>query len=109
MKFLANENIPKASVNFLRKNNIDVKSIGESLPGISDNQVIDLAIQEERTILTHDNDYGKLIFKYGFRPPMGVILFKLSVFQPEDPAKLLLTIISDKLNHTSLYYSTRSL
>ena len=98
MKLLANENIPKASIDFLRQNSLDVNSVAESNPGISDDQVIELAKIEERTILTHDNDYGELIFKYGFRPPMGVILFKLTVFQPEDPAKLLLSLISDNIS-----------
>ena len=102
MKFLANENFPKASIDLLRNNNVDIKSVAESFPGISDHQVIELAIAEERSILTYDHDYGELIFKYGYRPPFGIILFKLSVFLPEDPAKLLLSIISGKIDLENL-------
>lgn len=36
MKFLANENFPGPSIAYLRDNNIDVKSIAEHSPGISD-------------------------------------------------------------------------
>ena len=98
MIFLANENIPKAAIDLLRKNHINITSIAEVYPGISDNKVIELATIENRTILTHDKDYGELIFKYGLRPPEGIILFKLTTFQPEDPARSLLSLISDDID-----------
>lgn len=47
---------------------------------------------EERIILTHDCDYGELIFKYHYRPP-GVILFKMKEFDPWEPAQLLLDLL----------------
>lgn len=51
MKFLANENFPGPSIVFLRKNNIDIKSIVEQNRGIADEQVMKIAIREDRTIL----------------------------------------------------------
>jgi len=94
MKFLANENFPGPSISFLRQNNIDVKSIAEQHPGISDEQVMKIGINEERTILTHDSDYGELIFKFGYKPKAGVIYFRIYDFEPIDPGKMLLTLIS---------------
>lgn len=73
MKFLANENIPVSSVLHLRSIGFDITSIGEDAPGISDTNVMNIAIKENRTIITYDSDYGELIFKYGYKPKAGVI------------------------------------
>lgn len=73
MKFLANENFPGPSVASLRENNIDIVAIAEQHSGITDERVMEFAINEKRTILTHDSDYGELIFRFGYKPKEGVI------------------------------------
>lgn len=50
MKLLANENFPIASVNFLKEQGYDVKSIGDDYAGILDEEVILIAIKESRII-----------------------------------------------------------
>jgi predicted nuclease of predicted toxin-antitoxin system len=75
MQFLANENFPKPSIILLRQNNINIVSISEHSPGLTDKQVMDIAVNEKRTILTHDSDYDELIFKHGHKPQDGVIFF----------------------------------
>src|SRR5690625_2784471 len=97
MKLLADENVPHPSVNLLRGHNINIKAIREVQPGLSDKQVLKLAMDENRTILTHDSDYGELIFKYGFKPKAGVIYFRLDDFTPSDPGRLVLNIIQQEL------------
>ena len=82
MKFLANENIPISSVTHLKSLGYDIKSIGIADPSITDEQVMNIAIDENRTILTYDSDYGELIFKHGYKPKAGVIFFRV---QPNDP------------------------
>jgi predicted nuclease of predicted toxin-antitoxin system len=101
MKFLANENFPGPSVVFLRENNIDVEAIVEQYPGITDKQVMELAINKERIILTHDSDYGELIFKLGYKPTQGIIYFRIYDFEPIDPGKILLELIHQEINFTS--------
>jgi len=76
MLFLANENFPKASVDHLKGLGLDVTSIGVDFSGITDEEVIAIAIQEDRIILTYDSDYGELIFKFGHAPQAGVIYFR---------------------------------
>jgi predicted nuclease of predicted toxin-antitoxin system len=92
MKFIANENFPKPSIDFLRERGVDIKAIVELEPGITDEKVMQLAIEEERTILTHDSDYGELIFRYGYKPQAGVVLFRMYNFKPVDPGKILLAL-----------------
>ncbi|MFW6309481.1 MAG: DUF5615 family PIN-like protein [Prolixibacteraceae bacterium] len=97
MKFLANENFPAPGIFLLRNKNIDVISIAENFQGATDEKVIKLAIEEKRIILTHDSDYGELIFNHGFRPQEGVVYFRLLNFEPVTPAKILLELISKKI------------
>lgn len=94
MKFLANENFPLPSVELLRNNNIDIFSIIESNPGITDEEVMEIAITKHRTIVTHDSDYGELIYKAGYRPKAGVVYFRIYNFEPVDPGKILLDLIN---------------
>lgn len=74
MKFLADENFPKASIKLIESAGLDVISIQDSLPGIYDDEVMRLAIEQNRTILTFDTDFGSLIFQENTIPPKGVIL-----------------------------------
>ena len=89
MKLLANENIPLKSILFLRDKGYDITSIGIENPSIQDNEVMEIAINEKRTILTFARDYGELIFKYNYKPPKGVIYLRLSNYRADDPGKFL--------------------
>ncbi|MGY6520222.1 MAG: DUF5615 family PIN-like protein [Mongoliitalea sp.] len=93
MKFLANENIPLQSIAYLIDQNIDILSIAKNFPGISDQEVIDISIKNERTIITLDSDYGELIFKLGYKPKAGVIYFRLGNFSPISIGKILFDLI----------------
>ncbi len=88
MKFLANENIPFATILYLRAKGYDITSIGVDFPGIQDKMVLALALEQGRTILTFDRDYGELIFKHHIRPANGVIYFRLDEFAPDEPGKI---------------------
>lgn len=89
MKLLANENFPEASVALLRNLGYDVYSIGELDPSISDIIVMQIAISQNRTIITFDRDYGELIFKHGHRPEKGVIYLRIEPLYPLYPAEII--------------------
>lgn len=95
MKLLANENFPLASVKYLAVRNYDIKGIGIDNPSISDNDVMDIAINENRIILTFDRDYGELIFKRNYRPEMGVIYLRLESYESDEPGRILEKILAD--------------
>lgn len=94
-RFLANENIPLATVRRLREKGFDVASVGLDAPSITDKEVMQIAADENRTIITFDRDYGELIYKHGFRPPAGVVYLRMRNYQPEEPAELLLKLLND--------------
>lgn len=92
MKLLANENFPGPSITLIKSEGLDIKSIASESPGMTDEEVMNLAIEEQRTIITHDSDYGELIFKHGLKPKSGVIYFRLFTFDPNEPGKLILQL-----------------
>ncbi|MBD0351392.1 MAG: DUF5615 family PIN-like protein [Flavisolibacter sp.] len=94
MKLLANENFPLLSVFFLRNAGHDVTYIADGFKSISDVSVIQLAIQEQRIIITFDRDYGELIFKHNYKPPQGVIYLRLIEFQPDEPGIMVHNLLS---------------
>jgi predicted nuclease of predicted toxin-antitoxin system len=93
MKLLANENFPLKSVLYLKSQGFDIVSIGVEKPGIQDHVVMNIAIVEERTILTFDSDYGELIFKYNFKPQKGVVYLRLEEYKADEPGKIIATLI----------------
>jgi predicted nuclease of predicted toxin-antitoxin system len=95
MRLLANENFPLKSVPILKAAGFDIKVVGVEFAGITDREVIEIAIQEERTILTFDRHYGELIFRYGYRPPAGVIYLRWRQFRPEDPGRYLAQLLTN--------------
>ena len=96
MKLLGNENFPKTSILYLRLKGFDIKSIGIDHPGITDKEVIDIAQNEKRTIITFDRDYGELIFNKGYKPDGGVIYIRQPVFDPEEPGKLIEKVLTEE-------------
>lgn len=97
MKFLANENFPKASYIQLLNLKWDIVHVAEGNVGITDKEVIDISIKEDRIILTFDSDYGELVYKLGYKP-IGVIYYRLQDFTPTDPANITYQLIEkDKI------------
>ena len=102
MRLLANENFPLTSVKILEKAGFDIIYTGLDFKGILDNEVIDIAIKEERIIITFDRDYGELIFKKGLRPKAGVIYLRWDSFLPDEPGKYLIKLFKTKeIKYTS--------
>ena len=96
MKLLANENFPYKSIYYLRSKGYDVCSIGIDNPSIKDSEIMLIAINEERTILTFDRDYGELIFKLNFKPEQGVIYLRLDEYEPHEPGLIIEEIIHNQ-------------
>ena len=96
MKMLANENFPISSVKILERAGYDIIAVGNEFAGILDSEVIELAINQQRTIITFDRDYGELIFKKGYRPQAGVIYLRWDNFQPNEPGEYLIELFKSK-------------
>jgi predicted nuclease of predicted toxin-antitoxin system len=60
---LADENIPSLIIQQLRGLGYDIVAISETSPSIKDTEVISMAAQLDRSILTADKDFSELAFK----------------------------------------------
>jgi len=96
MKLLANENFPYKSIYYLKEKGYDILSIGMDNPTIKDSEIMTIAINEERTILTFDRDYKELIFRHNYKPEKGVIYLRLDKYEPEEPGLIIEEIITNK-------------
>jgi len=92
MKFLANENFPKASFKILTQAGFDIIHVNDEFPSVKDEEVMERAIEDGRIILTFDSDYGNLVFVKGMKAE-GVIYLRLVDFLPKYPGELLKEIL----------------
>lgn len=75
MKVLVDENIGSSVVQYLLSEGHNVIWIKELRPGMSDKEILKLALKTRRIIITYDQDFGELIFLKGERH-YGVILIR---------------------------------
>jgi predicted nuclease of predicted toxin-antitoxin system len=96
IKLLADENIPKKTVEALKQREIDIVSVADSSSGLSDRAVIELANNENRVIVTFDKDFGELIFRERLEAK-GLILLRFAPVSPEHIAERIAHIMAQKI------------
>lgn len=72
---LADESCDDRIVQSLRSSHVDIISVREEHQGATDRDVIDLAIQDNRVLITEDRDFGRIVFVQD-RTETGVILLR---------------------------------
>jgi predicted nuclease of predicted toxin-antitoxin system len=92
---LANENFPAPAIRKLRAAGVDVVAVSETMPSVSDKEVLEYARREQRWIVTFDRDYGDLIFREGLLPPPAILFFRQEPYPPDRPADLVLAMLTE--------------
>lgn len=92
MRILADENIEFEIIKALRDAGVDVISVRESYIGVADDEVLGIAVSELAIILTHDADFGELVFRFGLKSK-GVILLRFDALPVKEIAAKVLTAI----------------
>lgn len=77
MRILADENMLERAVSSLRAAGHDVRWARESHRSAADPNLLELATQEGRTLITFDSDFGELVHRYNVSAPYGVLFFRL--------------------------------
>jgi predicted nuclease of predicted toxin-antitoxin system len=95
MLFLADENFPLLSVRKLRNQGLDVTWISEGNFGIPDSEVLRIAENEGRIILTFDMDFGELVFKHKHKAASGIVLLRLVPGYPAEPADIIISLLGE--------------
>jgi predicted nuclease of predicted toxin-antitoxin system len=99
-KFLANENMPGAAVEAVRKAGLDITWVREISPGISDEAVLALSQAEGRVLLTFDKDFGEMAFERGKTATPGVILLRPRLRSPEHVAQFTVALLGQSMDWT---------
>jgi predicted nuclease of predicted toxin-antitoxin system len=110
LKVLANENFPGDAVIALRARGHDVMWVRTEAPGISDEQVLALAVAEQRLLITFDKDFGELAFKHRLAATSGIVLFRLEPSSPSRIATVAAHVLesrTDWAGHFSVVEETR--
>jgi predicted nuclease of predicted toxin-antitoxin system len=96
MRLLANENVTSTVIHQLRQRGHDVLSVKESMRSEQDDVVLARAQAEQRTVITHDKDFGELAFRSQLAASSGVILFRLAGSNPDTDNKRILDALESR-------------
>jgi predicted nuclease of predicted toxin-antitoxin system len=72
---LADENIHPDVIQGLLNRGKDVRGVRETTPGLDDRDVLRMAHHENRVVLTHDSDFGRLVVLDG-EPFTGIVYLR---------------------------------
>jgi predicted nuclease of predicted toxin-antitoxin system len=100
-EFLADESVDFRVVESLRKAGYKVEAVIEVDPGISDDQVLQIANELEAILLTEDKDFGELTFRLK-KPNQGIILIRMSGNPIEEKMQKIMQVLEgylDQLSH----------
>ena len=83
MRYICDENFPTDAVARLRAKGHDVTWLSEFAPGLDDSRILQLAITEERILLTFDRDFGELAMRHRPTGNTGIVYFRIPGRPPE--------------------------
>ena len=92
MKFLADEGVDKPIVDLLRYSGFDIHYILETNQGAEDDEVLKIANEEGRILLTQDKDFGELVYRLR-KVHLGIILIRLGTDTAIEKAKLVNSVL----------------
>lgn len=92
MKFLADENIPTVALDLLRDEGVDIVSILAVGRGLKDRDVLGVANEQGRLLVTFDKDFGDLVFRTGMEMK-GLVLLRFTPTPPEQVAQKLKALL----------------
>ncbi len=94
MKFLADECCEAETVSLLRSEGHDVAYIPEVKPGATDSEILSLASEGKRLLLTEDKDFGELVFRLK-KPAIGIILLRFDVSERKAKWNSLISLVRE--------------
>jgi predicted nuclease of predicted toxin-antitoxin system len=96
IQLLADENVPKETLDLLKKQGVDIISVTHFGFGLSDSEILDLANKNGRIVVTFDKDFGQLIFREK-RKTRGLMLLRFVPKSPQQIAKRIQQVLNTRL------------
>ena len=111
MRFLADENIEKAVVAFIKSKGYEVYYIAESSPSITDAAVLEYANSHDMVVITSDKDFGEMLYRKR-KISCGLLLVRSRVETAESKVGLVRAVLEkaeDKLKGHFVVVSEKGL
>jgi predicted nuclease of predicted toxin-antitoxin system len=97
-RLLADENLHSQVVVHLRASGMDVVSVREEgWIGKPDSELLQLAVADDRVIVTHDSDFGTLAIRRG-QPLIGILYLRPGHLRPSYTISLIQTVLSQPID-----------
>ncbi len=103
LKFIADVNVEKTVVDFLRAEGCDVKWIPDFDCEMADESLLRLANKERRILITNDKDFGELTFLQK-KLSVGLILIRVKGQKTNDKVKLMRKVLKDHRDKLSNHF-----
>ncbi len=94
MNLFADEGVDRPIVERLRLEGYDVVYVAELSPSVTDEEVLQQAVNRGSLLVTADKDFGELVHRLG-RFHGGVVLLRLSSLSPSSKANIVAEAFQD--------------
>jgi predicted nuclease of predicted toxin-antitoxin system len=94
MKFLADENVEKHLVDFLRNEGHDVLYVPEMTRRSVDEKLLERANSESRILITNDKDFGELVY-FQKKVTSGILLMRFVSEKSSFKIRFLKAVLKD--------------
>ena len=98
MTFVADESVDIQIIDRLRDDGYEVFSIAEDRPGISDEEVLQLAADQKAILITADKDFGDLVYQQ-MKASSGVLLLRIAGLSQDEKCEV--------VSHTATKYALK--
>ena len=92
---LADENIHGFIIRALRDAGFEVISVRELSSGITDEAVIQMALQHQYLLLTEDKDFGEWVFAHHIKE-LSVLFLRYSFYEYKEIAQAIIQLLQSK-------------
>lgn len=104
MNLTADESVDFGIIESLRKAGIEVYSILEKKPGITDKEVLQIAYSRNGVLITEDKDFGELVYRLKLEHN-GILLIRLSDVTRPERIKIVLETLQEYLDELESSFS----
>lgn len=103
IRFIVDECTGPIVAKWLSLKGFDAYSVAEVSPGITDEEVLNKAVLEERILITNDKDFGELIYK-NHLPHKGIIFLRLMDESSKNKIDVLDKLFKSQIDILSNHY-----
>lgn len=111
LKFMVDVGVGKKVERWLREAGYDVAAVREINPRAGDREILKLAFEDSRIVLTMDKDFGELVYRLG-KAHAGVLVLRMEDADGDEKTNIVKDILlqhADKLEGSFCVYKDGTL